>query len=240
MMQRRDAPKGDIGRISSDDLDEVLAAGEEGRAPVPPGKLVVLEGIDGTGKSVVSKKVVKHLQSREVSAIATSEPTEGAVGRLIKKVADDVVDPYTELFLFMADRADHVRWMKARLAEGNWIVCDRYAMSSAAYQGTYIEPEWETRGKDPVVWIMDLHRPWWATPDLTVLIVDDIDSCLSRVTERGPVTKYERRDYLERVQENYLRLAEVTEGVVVLDDPELENLIEGVLGRVEALLGNTK
>ncbi len=241
MLQRRDAPEGDVGSLSSDDLDEVLAAGDEGMGPmVPTGRLVVLEGIDGTGKSFVSRKVVEHLEGREVSAIATSEPTDGAVGRLIKRVTEEGVDPYTELFLFLSDRADHVRWMRARMREGNWVICDRYAMSSAAYQGSYLEPEWETKGRDPVSWIMDLHRPWWIPPDLTLLIVDDIDRCLERVAERGPTTKFERRDYLERVQVNYLRLAETSEGVVVLDDPELEDLVNSALGRVEALRGQRR
>ena len=99
------------------------------------------------------------------------------------------------------------------------------------------EPEWETKGRDPVAWIMDLHRRWWNRPELTVLIVDDIDRCLDRVNARGPTTKFERRDYLERVQGNYLRIAEMFEGVVVLDDPDLDTITEGVLGRVEALLG---
>lgn len=241
MMQRRDAPDGDIGSISSEDLDELLAAGDELTGHVvKPGKLVVLEGIDGTGKSHVADRVVKHLESREVTAIATSEPTEGAAGRLLKKAMHEGLDPYTELFLFMADRADHVQWMRARLREGNWVVCDRYAMSSAAYQGTYLEAEWETRGRDPVSWIMDLHRPWWLEPDLTVLIVDDVDRCLERVSERGKVTKFERRDYLERVQANYRAIASTTEGVVVIDDPDLEAIEMGVLGRVEALLGNPR
>jgi dTMP kinase len=241
MMQRRDAPEGDVGSLSSEDLDEVLAAGDPLlESVVSPGKLVVLEGIDGTGKSYIADKVVRHLEAREVSAIATSEPTEGAVGRLLKKVLSDGVDAYTELFLFMADRADHVQWMRARMREGNWLVCDRYAMSSAAYQGTYMEAEWETRGRDPVAWIMDMHRPWWIEPDLTVLIVDDIDRCLARVAERGPLSKFERRAYLERVQANYLAIAETTDGVVVVDDPELEDLVAAVLGRVEAMLGNTR
>jgi dTMP kinase len=239
-MQRRVAPKGDVGSISEDDLDALLEEGDDERPVVAPGKLIVIEGIDGTGKSFVTKRVVEHLESREVSAIATSEPTEGAVGRLIKKVTREGVDPYTELFLFMADRADHVRWMKARIREGNWIVCDRYAMSSAAYQGTYLEEEWETKGIDPVALIMEMHRHWWIVPDLAFLITDDIDSCIGRVVERGPTTKFERRDYLERVQENYLRIAEFTEDIVVLDDPELETLVEGVLGRVEAMLGNSR
>ena len=126
------------------------------------------------------------------------------------------------------------------MREGNWVVCDRYAMSSAAYQGTYMEADWETKGMDPVAWIMDLHRRWWIPPDLTVLIVDDIDRCLERVTSRGPTTKFERRDYLERVQANYLRVAEMQEGVVVVDDPDLDAITEAVLGRVEALLGNDR
>ncbi len=237
MMQRHDAPEGDVGSLSSEDIDELLAAGEEGGQMVPQGRMIVLEGIDGTGKSHVSRRVVEHLEAREVSAVITSEPTEGALGRLIKKVTEEGVDPYTELFLFMADRADHVQWMAARMREGNWIVCDRYAMSSAAYQGTYLEEEWETKGRDPVAWIMEMHRQWWIAPDLTVLIVDDIDRCLDRVGRRGSATKFERRDYLERVQVNYLRIAEMSDGVVVLDDPDLDNLTEGVLGRVEALLG---
>jgi dTMP kinase len=241
MMQRRDAPEGDVGSISSEDLDNVLAAGDEiSGHVVVPGKLVVLEGVDGTGKSHIAQRVVHHLEAREISAIATSEPTNGAVGRLLKKVKNEGVDPYTELFLFMADRADHVQWMSARLREGNWVVCDRYAMSSAAYQGTYMEAEWETRGRDPVAWIMDMHRPWWLVPDLSVLIVDDIDRCLDRVTSRGPTTKYERRDYLERVQANYLRIAETTDGVVVIDDPELDAIEMSVLGRVEAMLGKSR
>ena len=241
MMQRRDAPEGDVGSISSEDLEDVLAAGDRLKDNVvSPGKLVVLEGIDGTGKSHIADRVVRHLESREVSAIATSEPTEGAAGRLLKKVLSEGVDPYTELYLFMADRADHVQWMRARLREGNWVVCDRYAMSSAAYQGTYLEEQWETRGRDPVAWIMDQHRPWWTVPDLTVLIVDDIDRCLARVKERGPTSKFERRNYLERVQANYLRIAETTDGVVVVDDPELPDIEAAVLGRVEAMLGNTR
>ncbi len=240
MMQRHDAPEGDVGSLSSEDIDELLAAGEDGGPMVPRGKIIALEGIDGTGKSHVSQRVVEHLEAREVSTIITSEPTEGAVGRLIKRVTEEGVDPYTELFLFMADRADHVQWMAARMREGNWIVCDRYAMSSAAYQGTYLEEEWETKGRDPVAWIMEMHRPWWIAPDLTVLIVDDIDRCLDRVGKRGQATKFERRDYLERVQANYLRIAETTDGVVVVDDPDLEDIVVAVLGRVEAMLGRSK
>jgi len=215
------------------------AAAVEG-PEVPPGRFVVLEGIDGTGKSHLSKQVVRHLESRGVGAIPTSEPTEGAAGRLLRHAAEEErMDPYTELFLFLADRAEHTRWVRDRLGAGDWVVCDRYAMSSAAYQGTSLEGAWEPLGQDPVMWIMDVQRRWWLQPDLTVLIVDDVERCLSRVSQRGRRTKFEHAAYLTRVQENYIRLADVLEGVTVVEEPMLEALVQAVLGRVEALLGNS-
>jgi dTMP kinase len=218
-------------------------SGDEGAAPgapeVPPGRFIVLEGIDGTGKSHVSGRIVDHLLSRGVGAIPTSEPTSGSAGRLLKRSANHRMDAYEELFLFLADRAEHTRWIRARLHEGNWVVCDRYAMSSAAYQGTALEERWEARGQDPVTWIMEIQRPWRLVPDLTVLIVDDVGRCLSRVAGRGRPSKFERAAYLERVQQNYVRLSEVIDGVTVVDEPELERLVEGVLGRVETLVGNS-
>jgi dTMP kinase len=161
------------------------------------------------------------------------------MGRLLRHAQDERMDPYAELFLFLADRSEHTQWIRARLREGNWVVCDRYAMSSAAYQGTYLEQTWEARGQDPVTWIMDLHRSWWLKPDLTVLIVDDVERCLARVASRGRPTKFERAAYLRRVQDNYRRLAEVLDDVAVVDEPRLEHLVQAVLGRVEALLGNS-
>jgi len=212
----------------------------EGGPEVPPGRFVVLEGIDGTGKSHLTKEVVRHLESRGVGAIPTSEPTEGPAGRLLRHAADgERMDPYTELFLFLADRAEHTHWVRERLKAGDWVVCDRYAMSSAAYQGTSLEGSWELMGQDPVVWIMDVQRRWWLQPDLTVLVVDDVERCLSRVAKRGRRTKFERAAYLTRVQENYLRLADVLEGVTVVEEPALDALVQAVLGRVEALLGNS-
>ena len=220
--------------------DQAPPTATEGAPEVLPGAFIVLEGIDGTGKSHIAARVVAHLATRGITAISTSEPTEGPTGRLLRQSASATMEPYEELFLFLTDRTEHTRWIRERLAEGNWVVCDRYAMSSAAYQGTALEAEWEAKGQDSVKWIMDLQRPWWLEPDLTVLIVDDVDRCLARVSDRGSPSKFERRAYLERVQRNYLRLAETLDRVAVVDEPELERLLEAVLGRVEALLGSSQ
>lgn len=234
---QRPAGRLEGGRTS----EEAEAGGHEGTgAPeVRPGRFIVLEGIDGTGKSHVSGRIIDHLSTRGVGAIPTSEPTSGPAGRLLKRSANHRMDAYEELFLFLADRSEHTRWIGDRLREGNWVVCDRYAMSSAAYQGTSLEERWESRGQDPVTWIMEVQRPWLLVPDLTVLIVDDVERCLSRVAGRGRPSKFERAAYLERVQRNYLRLSEVIDGVTVVDEPELGRLVEAVLGRIEAVLGNS-
>jgi len=222
------------------DEDEAPPTAREDAPSVLQGRFVVLEGIDGTGKSHIAARIATHLATRGVTAISTSEPTEGPTGRLLRHSASAKVDPYEELFLFLTDRTEHTQWIRERLAGGSWVVCDRYAMSSAAYQGTSLEEEWEAKGQDAVKWIMDLQRPWWLEPDLTVLIVDDVDRCLARVSDRGRPSKFERKSYLERVQRNYLRLAEMYERVAVVDEPDLERLVEAVLGRVEALLGASR
>jgi dTMP kinase len=110
-------------------------------------------------------------------------------------------------------------------------------MSSAVYQGTYLEDGWEAKGRDPVSWIMELHRPWWREPDRTLLIVDDVERCLERISDRGAPTKFEKLGYLRRVQENYLRLADVMERVVVVDTPELEDIVRTATFQMEVLIG---
>ena len=72
---------------------------------------------------------------------------------------------------------------------------------------------------------------------LTLLIVDDVERCLSRVSGRGTPTKFERVGYLRRVQENYLRIAETLDKVVVVDTPDLNEIVRTATFQVEVLLG---
>lgn len=102
------------------------------------GLLIVFEGIDGTGKSTQMSLLAIALREKGLAVIATREPTEGKFGRQIRELYTNRsgVTPERELELFLADRQEHVdQVLTPGLQEGKIILCDRYFLSTAAYQG---------------------------------------------------------------------------------------------------------
>ncbi len=102
------------------------------------GLLIVFEGIDGTGKSTQMSLLAKALQKKGLPVIETREPTMGQYGRRIRELYTNrgQVSPEQELELFLADRREHVEGLLlSSLREGKIVLCDRYFLSTAAYQG---------------------------------------------------------------------------------------------------------
>jgi len=102
------------------------------------GLLIVFEGIDGTGKSTQMSLLARALQKKGLPVIETREPTMGQYGRRIRELYTNrrQVSPEQELELFLADRREHVEsLLLPALREGKIVLCDRYFLSTAAYQG---------------------------------------------------------------------------------------------------------
>ena len=102
------------------------------------GLLIVFEGIDGTGKSTQMSLLARYLRENGFTVIETREPTNGQFGQQIRALYTNRngVSPEQELELFLADRQEHVdNVLKPALQEGKIILCDRYFLSTAAYQG---------------------------------------------------------------------------------------------------------
>lgn len=102
------------------------------------GLLIVFEGIDGTGKSTQMSLLASTLRNKGFSVIETREPTNGKFGQQIRALYTNrnCVSPEQELELFLADRQEHVNnLLTPALQEGKIILCDRYFLSTAAYQG---------------------------------------------------------------------------------------------------------
>jgi len=101
-------------------------------------KLITFEGVDGCGKSTQLKRVSNWLRNLGHDVITTFEPGDTPLGKEIRSLllaGDFVPVPETELLLFLADRAQHVREViQPALASGAWILCDRYSDSTLAYQ----------------------------------------------------------------------------------------------------------
>ncbi len=101
-------------------------------------KLITFEGVDGCGKSTQLKRVSDWLRDLGHDVITTFEPGDTPLGKEIRSLllaGDFVPVPETELLLFLADRAQHVREViQPALASGAWVLCDRYSDSTLAYQ----------------------------------------------------------------------------------------------------------
>jgi len=192
------------------------------------GYLITLEGIDGAGKSTVVAMLARRLERDERVFVFTAEPTESGVGQLLKRRLQTKetsgLNDLEDLFLFMADHADHLAGeVIPALERGAVVISDRYSDSRAAYQGATL------RGTvpDPMTWVRELHRPWSMVPDLTILFVLDPSTAVDRCRSRSGDTEQERFEQealLRRVAENFRRLAELDpERFVLIDagrDPE--------------------
>ena len=106
------------------------------------GRLITFEGIDGAGKTTQLQWVRSWLADAgwARSLVATREPGGTGIGRHLRSVLlqvnDEVLDDRAELLLYAADRAQHIaQVIEPALAEGQWVLCDRFTDSTFAYQG---------------------------------------------------------------------------------------------------------
>jgi dTMP kinase len=148
------------------------------------GKFITFEGIDGCGKSTQLTLLTRYLAERGIPHIATREPGGTRIGKRIRavllEVSDERVEPLTELLLYAADRAQHVRQLiLPALAAGQIVLCDRYFDATIAYQGY-------GRGFDlPMVEQLMVLATGGLKPDLTLLFDLDVQVGLSRVHRRS-------------------------------------------------------
>lgn len=158
------------------------------------GRLIVFEGIDGTGKSTQLQFLRRFLEDRGLRVVATREPTDGPHGQRIRNLYRhrEQVSRLEELELFLADRRQHVETLiEPSLAGGSIVLCDRYFLSTAAYQGA--------AGLDPDQ-IIERNR-FAPVPDLALLFELDAAEAVHRIIEqRGDrLNDFEQLDYLQKV-----------------------------------------
>ncbi len=173
-----------------------------------PGRLIVLEGIDGSGKTTVAQRLAGLLDPGDGSFVSTREPTGSTVGAALRPVLSDPDhDPVSEALLFAADHADHVARLREALEAGKTVLSDRYSFSCLAYQGATLADRWPDR--DPVAWLEDVLAPFELAPDLVLLLDLPVGDALERVGGRTRGNeKFEQAGFLGQVRDNYRRLAD--------------------------------
>ena len=100
---------------------------------------ITVEGIEGSGKSTLIASLAERLEATGLSCLVTREPGGCRLGEDLRRILLESarrLDDRAELFLFLADRAQHVsEVVRPALSRGEWVICDRYADSTVAYQG---------------------------------------------------------------------------------------------------------
>ena len=165
-------------------------------------RFVSFEGGDGTGKSTQILALESYLIRRGRSCVVTCEPGGTSLGKLIRQLlleaADYEIAPSTELFLYLADRAQHVREViKPAVEAGKIVLCDRFTDSTVAYQGY-------GRGFDVKILrqLNDIADDG-VRPDLTFLLDCPAALGLARTNQRGSVAGQLGQDRFEREKDQF-------------------------------------
>lgn len=187
--------------------------------------LVTLEGIDGAGKSTLYARLQNVLA--DLSPLFTREPGSPFLGDAVRRAIASNGDPLVEATLFVADHAVHLATViRPALAEQRLVISDRYSDSRFAYQ----EVSLAKVHPNPKEWLTLVHEGWSVRPDLTVLLVVPIDVAISRLSDRSETEHFEQKEFLEAVQQNYLRrCAEDPERFLLVDATQTpETILEFV------------
>lgn len=163
---------------------------------VQEGILIVLEGIDGAGKSTQAEILMNRLQERGYDVAYFREPSEGKWGQEIKKKAahPDSLSPEEELDLFLKDRKENVeKNLRPALEKKKIVILDRYYFSTIAYQGA--------KGIDQER-IRRVNEEFVVEPDLVFFLDVDPREGLDRIKNRKKKDRlFEQAEYLVKVRE---------------------------------------
>ena len=166
-------------------------------------QFITFEGIDGSGKSTISKLVYDKLKSEGHDVVLTYEPTDTEIGKYVQKCIKTKNDPFVTAFTFIADRMLHCKQIKQWLDEGKIVLCDRYAESTYSYQGVQLK----NQINDPMKWLQKLSENRILMPDRTFLFIIHPKESLARIQQRDELIPFEHVSFLEKVHSNYLKIS---------------------------------
>lgn len=181
------------------------------------GRLIVLEGIDGSGKSSLAQSLYAHF-SQLHKTVLTKEPGATALGKKIRTIVQEQSLPLcakAEYLLFAADRAQHMDELVApALKEGFLVISDRMADSSLVYQGF-------ARGLDPTIiktvndWAMNSIKP-----DIILFVQTSLETARTRLLTRNEkLTAFELQDqnFMQKVADGFEALYRERNDVILID-----------------------
>ena len=200
---------------------------------------ITLEGPEGCGKSTHAKKLKSYLEGRGRKVLLTQEPGGTQVGKHIREILLDpksVLDETTEVYLFAADRSEHVsKIILPALKEGKIVISDRYVDSTLAYQIS-------GRGlPEDLVRYLNMISSKGLMPDLTILLDVSPKIGLKRATQAAKADRFEQEKIVfhDKVRQKYLDIAKSDPDrvkVLKTDYRNIEELQDDIRKLIEAKL----
>ncbi|MBP1357331.1 MAG: dTMP kinase [Sulfolobus sp.] len=177
-------------------------------------RMIAFEGIDGAGKTTISKLLFEFLKKEGYNVILTQEPFTNEIIELIKRVGWK--DPILLTLLFSADRAYHINWIRQQNPE--IVIMDRYYYSTIAYQSVLgVEEEW----------ILNINSKF-PKPDLVFLLDIDEEEAIKRIRKDDKFNFQEKISTLKLVRSKYLELARTFNFNIINTMDRVENIAQKV------------
>ncbi|NWF87317.1 dTMP kinase [Candidatus Bathyarchaeota archaeon] len=185
------------------------------------GLFICVEGLDGCGKTTQTRLLVKKLRKRGYNAIYTVEPSQGKIGRFIRRYclhSTKRTSAVVEALLFAADRYEHVtNEIAPALKEGKIVVSDRYVYSSFAYQGA--------AGLD-LKWIETINKHA-VKPDLAIFVDVKPEVVVQRLKPKRSVM--ENLETQRKVREVYMKFVENSELIKIDGNKSIKDVADAIL-----------
>ena len=203
------------------------------------GKLLVIEGLEGAGKTTVIQTIESYLKDKNQKVLLTREPGGTRVGEWVRslikeQVSGETLDPRTELLMLYAARVQHIEEIiKPALKQGIWVISDRFELSTIAYQGG-------GRGL-PMAMINQVSTAVLQgfKPDVTFFLDLDPALGLARVLQRGAKDRMEQESlvFFQRVNDAYHQAILGMQDVIQIDASQpLSSVQKTVMAHLERLI----
>lgn len=202
------------------------------------GKFIVVEGLEGAGKSSAIASLVSHLQAKSIPTLTVREPggtpMAEALRGLVKQQWQEEVTAETELLLMYASRVQVVHnVIRPTLAAGKWVIADRHDLSSRAYQGGGRQ-----LGDAKLQTLKQLVLGDFV-PDLTLLLDLDPAVGLERARARGELDRIEQETmaFFQRTRARYLEIAQQERNIkVIAADQPMADVHQALINTLESEL----
>ncbi|MEM3258076.1 MAG: dTMP kinase [Thermoproteota archaeon] len=191
------------------------------------GKIIAIEGIDGSGKTTVSTEIYSFLSSKGVPIYYSFEPTYTKIGSIIHRFlrGEIPLDSHSQALLFAADRLEHLsREIIPYIKQGKNVILDRYVHSSYAYQGALL---------NDLKWIMTINK-FALAPDLAIYIDVPPSVAIRRIRKKGRsnISVYESVRFLGRVRNIYKSFVKKGELIEIDGTKEKDQVVKSALAIV--------